>query len=870
MRWPSMLRFRLRSLMRRERVESEIDAELRFHLDEEVRSLVDSGVPEEEARRLALRRFGPLQLVKEECRDQRRVPFFESLVRDVRLGARNLRRTPGLVAVSVLSLALGIGPNAYLYTALDTVFRHQPTMTQPSRVVAVEPGNSNQYSYLNYRDLRDSGIFQDVVGFRLTSLELREGDSTVRMSALAVTDNFFDALGVTARLGRTFSAGSTSLEREPRLVVLGHSYWKNHLGADPAVVGETIQLAGEPFVISGVLSEDYRAITGFMGPALYVPLSRLVLPAVDERGSPSLTVLARLASGGSVGEAQAAVTLFDQELERLDPERNEGLGDAAKVFPASQIQFRGTPRGFSMFAVLLGVIFGLVLLIGAANVAGLLLARAAHRRHELALHAALGAGRTQVMQTLLVEALLLSSAGALAGIGIALALGRMRGFSLFGMLPTSGTPDSRLLLYSAALVVLATLVAGVLPALRATRGDLVGEIRQRAAGATRGSLWLRHAFVGGQVALSLTLMVIAGLCLRSQMRIATLDLGFDLDHGVVARLRLQQDRDTDAERALLAERLVERLGTVPGIASVAVADLVPLGGDSLMAAFHPAGRTDIPGTRPAVYSVGPRYFETLAIPVLEGRELAESDRAGTQRVAVVNETFARTHFPGRTVVGLAVQTADEPEAVIVGLVRDNRLDTIGETPRSAIYYAFAQRPSRLVVHARTEGPPQSRLAAISAAIRDVDSDLSTRVETLAEATSMELDMRRTATSIIGSIGGVGVALMLVGLYGVMAYVVAARTAEMGIRRVLGATSKRLLLGVLGQASLLVTSGIVVGAALAAVLAPALGTFLAGMSPLDPVAYLATALLLLAAGIVASLGPAWRAIRVDPVETLRES
>ncbi|HUP24531.1 MAG TPA: ABC transporter permease, partial [Thermoanaerobaculia bacterium] len=528
MRWLNGLRFRLRSLFRRERFEDEMDAELRFHLEEQVRDSVEAGIAEPEARRLALRAFGPVTLVKEECRDQGRVAWIESLSRDLRLGARNLSRSPGLVVASVLSLALGIGPNAYFYTAIDTVFRHRPTMTAPSRVVAVEPGNSNQFSYLNYRDLRDSGIFEDTIGFRLTALDHREGDSILRLGALAVTGNFFEALGIEAALGRTFSADAATLELDPRLVVLGHSYWQNHLGADPGVIGRQIDLAGELFTVVGVLGENYRAITGFMGPGLYVPLSRLVLPAVDERGSPSLTVLARLQPGATTENAQAAVTSFDQRLEQLYPERNEGLGELASVFPAAQIQFRGTPRGFTMFAVLLAIIFGMVLLIGSANVAGLLLARAAHRRHELALHVALGAGRRRVIQSLLVEAFLLSSVGALLGIGIAVTLLRLRGPSLSGMLRSTTTLDPRLILYSLALIALATLVAGVVPAVRATRGDLVAEIRQRSAGGTGGNLWLRHVFVAGQVALSLTLMVIAVLCLRSQMRLATLDLGFDL------------------------------------------------------------------------------------------------------------------------------------------------------------------------------------------------------------------------------------------------------------------------------------------------------------------------------------------------------
>ncbi|HSC26130.1 MAG TPA: ABC transporter permease, partial [Vicinamibacterales bacterium] len=359
------------------------------------------------------------------------------------------------------------------------------------------------------------------------------------------------------------------------------------------------------------------------------------------------------------------------------------------------------------------------------------------------------------------------------------------------------------------------------------------------------------------------------LCLRSQMRIAGIDVGFDLDHGVVTRFNAEPVRGPLEARLAFVDRVVERFEQIPGVQSAAVTALVPLGGDALVAAFHPAGRSDIPGTRATALSVGPRYFETLSIPVLEGREFDAKDRDGTPPVAIVNQTFANTYFPGERALGRRIELGGESDAEIVGIVRDSRIDTIGEAPKSVVFYPFAQRPRRLTVITRTAVDPAVMLPAFLAAIDDLDPTANVSIGTLRDAASTELSMRRVGTQMVGTIGIVGLLLTAIGLYGVVSYLVASRIPELGIRIALGATPRQLQREVLGHAARLAGAGIAIGAGASLLVTPALATFLAGLSPADPIAFAAAAAVLMLVAFVASHLPARRAARVDPLLALRE-
>jgi putative ABC transport system permease protein len=794
--------------------------------------------------------------------------WIETVAHDLRYGIRNLRRVPGLVAVSVLSLGLGIGLNLTLYAGVTTIFRHQPTMTDAARVVAIEPGNGRQFSYQNYSDLRRSGTFSDVVGFRISAMNRRVGDELERLSVLVVTDNFFEGLGIRPQLGRTFNGAEAAPQRFPRAIVLDHPYWNARFGADPNAIGHTMILDGEPFTVTGVLAENYRSVTGFMAPSAYVPISALTLPTLDDRGSPTLSVLARLERGGTRADAQARATAIGAELERRFPEMNQGMSRPSQVFPADAMQFRGTPSGFRLFPIVLLVLFGLVLLIGSVNVAGLLLARAVSRRHELTIRSALGASRFRVVQTLLSESLLLSLLGAAAGLALTHILSRLDLFPSMRPLQRIFSPDRDLLLPALVLVALTTLVCGVAPALQSSRMNLLAGLRKGGSGTT-GRLNLRSTFVMGQVALSLTLLVVSSLCLRSQLRIVDIDLGFDLDHAVVTRFNVEPVRGPLEARLAFADRVVEQIEQIPGVQSVAVTALVPLGGDALVASFHPAGRSDIPGTRPSTLSVGPRYFETLSIPILQGREFAATDRDGGPAVAIVNQTFVKTYFPGRPALGQRIEIGGESDAEIVGVVRDSKIDTIGEAPKSVAFYPYAQRPRRLTVIARIAGNPAATLPAFRAAIAGLDPTASVTVATLRDAASTELTMRRVGTQMVGAIAILGLLLTAIGLYGVVSYLVASRSAELGIRMALGATARQLHMEVLRHAARLVGGGIAIGVAASLLVTPALATFLAGLSPADPIAFGAAAALLMLVAFGASYLPARRVARVDPLLALRD-
>jgi predicted permease len=857
---------RLGYWVRGRRAGEDLQEELRFHRDMAERDLVDAGATTHDAALAARRAMGNTTLAREDARAVWVAPWVDAVWQDVRHGTRSLRRSPGLVIVSALSLGLGIGLNTILFLGLSTVYGHEPTMVAPDRVVGVEPGYANQFSYQDYRDLRESGIFADAVGFRTAGLNLSGRGRVTPVQLSVVTGNFFEVLGIRAHVGRTFSSTEAAPERDPRLAVVTAAFWRNWLRGDPSAIGESLILGGEPFTVVGVLPDDYRAVFGWIGPGIYVPVSRLTLGAVGDRGTPSLSVLARLQPDATSEHARTAVTTFTAALERAYPDRLPANGRSARVFPARAMQFRGTEMGYSAARVMSFITGGLVFLIACVNVAGLLMARATERRREIAVRVAIGAGRARVVQAMLVESLLLVVTGGVVGLGIAWAFGRLSFSSEMAVLQQVMALDGRIVPYVIPFVLLTTLVCGVMPALRATRPDAVNDVRQSGEAVTPRT-WMRQALVVGQLAMSLFLVVATLLFIRSQIRVGQTDVGFDLDHGVVARFGLDQTQYPGEARARFGERLVERIAQIPGVSSATMANLIPLGGDSLLRSFHPAGRTDIPGTRPSTYSVASEYFRTLGIRMLTGREFDRNDRAGSAAVAIVNETFARTYFPDREVLGQRVQTEDEPEAEIVGVARDHRIGTIGEAPQSVVYYPFAQRPRTLIVHARASSP-DGLITPVQHAIDEIDASVPVTVQTLRNATSLEMNMRRLGTFLVAAMGVVGLLLAMIGLYGVMAYVAASRTAEVGIRMALGASGSRIRQEMLLRALKVVARGVALGALASIGLTPLLRTFLAGVSPFDPVAFAGAALLLTFVGLAASYIPALKSSRLDPIRALR--
>jgi len=801
-----------------------------------------------------------------------------SFVSDVRQAIRSLRASPGLVATSVLSLGLGLGVNLTLYTAIGAVFFYEPTVADRDRVVAVEPGNSNQFSYLNYRDLLDSGVFESVAGYRRVQLNLRADAAPERIDGEAVTPNFFEFIGVPPALGRHFSGAEAAPERQPRVAVLSHPFWQRRFGGNPGVIGREVSINGEPFAVIGVLPE-IRPVTMLQDPDVYVPISRLVLPTVNDRNNGNaLAVLGRLRPGATRVQALAAVTALDRQLEQAHPLDNRDMGRPGQILPLRGGEFAGSATQLVVPTVLF-MLFGLVLLSACANVAGLLLAKAAGREREIALRFALGATRTQVVRLLLTESFTLAMLGTVAGALLSAWLTRaLNVVSLpgAGALNLGLEPSASAGVYAVALLTVTGLLCGIAPALRTTKRNVTAVMQSGESHSVTGRLRLRHAFVVGQVAACLILLVLSSLLLRSLTRVSEMDPGFDIERGLVASVHVNAERYAVDGGLPLGERIVERLEQLPGVESVSFANILPLGTDASAARLQVEGAANsAAGPRTYVNNIASGYFATLGIPFVSGRDFNAGDRQGGPPVAIVTEAFERGYFSGKAALGKRVRRSDnEPYAEIIGIVRDHMYGSYGDTSTPIVYSSYTQQPRvstqvrPVVIHVRTSGSPAALVRETRLAIAAVDSTVSADVRTLREATGFEPSVRRFGTELLASAGALGLLLATIGLYGMMAFVVATRTSEIGVRMALGATAAQILGSVLAQGMTLVGTGLAIGTVVSLLLARAAVGVLAGLSPADPVAFGGTVALLVFVGLAACFSPARRAARVDPLIALR--
>ena len=478
---------------------------------------------------------------------------------------------------------------------------------------------------------------------------------------------------------------------------------------------------------------------------------------------------------------------------------------------------------------------------------------------------------------MLVESFLLAMLGAGAGSLLAVWLVKVLGVvTLPSQEPIQLTiePDFTLYMVGLGFALASGLLCGLVPALRASDVGVLAEVQRTGSRSTTGRLWLRHSLVVGQVAASVVLLVVSSLFLRSLMRIATLNPGFDLDHGLVATLYLEPNKYVGDSAVLFAARVLERMDSIPEVRSSSVASVIPLAGDRSAARFQVQGRPAERGARTYVNNVGPRYFDTMRIRLLRGRDFQSGDRPGSPAVVIVNEAFQRAYFPGEDAIGRHVGYG-EPFGEIVGVVADSAYASVSDEPTPVLYYAYAQVPSLstqarpLMVHLRTFGDPAAAIRSVRTAIADVDSKVAFDVKTIREATTFEFDMRRLGSVLLGSLGAVGLMLAMIGLYGVVAYAVASRTPEIGIRMALGASSRRVLWSVLGQGLRLVGIGLAVGGALSLLMTHLIADLIGGVSPTDPMTFTGTAIVLAFTGLVASYFPARRATQIDPLIALRQ-
>jgi predicted permease len=878
-----------RNLLRSDRVDRDLDDEIRAAFELLVDEKIGAGVPPDEARRVAARELGGVERVKLQVREARAGASVESVLQDVGYAFRGLRRSPLFALIAVLSLGIGIAGNAVVFNFADAyLFRNRPGIAGPERLAEVGRIDSGEgtgvyggdgfdtFSYPNYLDYRERQTsFEALAAYHTgpyATFGLGSSDDALRVPGAYVSANYFTVLGVPIALGRGFLPEEEQL-RSPRAVaVIGDRLWRTHFAGDPDVLRRPVYLNGRPFTIVGVTGPSF---TGYSidDQQLWVPITGYPdggdLGRAALRGRQWLMGIGRLARGVTMEQARAEMAQIGRDLQREYPDDNQRHG--VGVEPAGVVPVVGRSI-LARFQGLLFALVGLVLMIACFNVTGMLLARGVARGSELRVRLALGAARHRIVRLLVFESVLVSAAGAVVGLAAGWAAIRL----LAALIPLLKFDisfdlgiDWRVVAFSIVLAVIAGLVCGIAPARAATRFDLAATIIRDGTGSTH-RLRARSIVVVAQVALSVLLAVCALLFGRSLRNAGAIDPGFAIDGVEVVGLNLRLGGYDDVRGPALAEALMARIESLPGLEAAASARVVPLTGE------REGGRCWLPdeyGPERAIDAsqniVTPGYFRTIGVPFLAGRNFHISDRAGAPAVAIVNETLARRAWPRESAVGkrLVIGSGRRP-IEIVGVVRDAKYRTIGERPTPFFYVPAAQRYETIMwVLMRPTGP--SLVPQVRALVRELDPNLPiVQSSTLADMSAFTLFPQRLAAWLAAIAGTIGVLLAALGVYGIAAYNASQRTREIGIRVALGAMRVQILRLIVGQAGRLAAVGIALGLIAAALVTRLLESMLYGVRPLDAISFAGGAVVFGALALIASLIPASRAASVNPVDALR--
>jgi predicted permease len=812
--------------------------------------------------------------------------FFENVIQDTRYGLRTLTRNPVLVLVAALSLGFGIGTNTAVFNLLQSVLLKNVSAVEPDRLVKIKVGDSNMVSYPNYRDLRDSNVFAGMIAHSNnlhSGINWRTGDETRSLYCQIVSSNFFSVLGVQAARGRTFTDEEARPEANPNLAVLSNGFWTSSLGSDPEVIGRTLTLNGRPFTVVGVLAKDYRSVAGVgLNPDMYVPISDQILPGLEDRSLALFELIGRFATDGSPAQAKTALAGVAQSLEATYPEPNKDFGKSVDFRPMSGLDWlrRANEESIGLpvleiSGVLLAVV-AMVLLVACANIANLLLARGSSRRQEIAVRIAVGAGRGRLIQQLLIETLLLSL--------IATGLGLLLNYWFIQLLSQVTLPlplpfelklqiDWSILLYSLLLVVVTTILCGLIPALRSTKIALVPALKAEQPHLIHRRFTFRNFLVVAQVSVSVVLMVGASLFIRNMQRINSINPGFDAKQTLSADIALASDRYTSEGRMEYIEKALNRLNATPGIELASCANFPPLSLNDWGVNVRLEGAPETERFRVNIQLVGSKYFKTMGIPMLSGRDFDESYATGSPLVVIVNQTFAQRYFQGGNPVGAQLM-AGKRALQIIGLVQDSKYRSLGEDPTPLVYQCYQQLGLLLggdyfSFLARTAGPPNQMSRVVKNVLGELDPSAALEVSTMEERLEPMIFPSKVGAALLGGLAAVGLALALVGLYGVMAYAISQRTFEIGVRMALGATQGRILRMVMKDGLVLIAAGLVVGVIVSLIVTRLLGRLIvAGISTSDPLSFAAVVLLYGIVGLGTSLLVARKATLVDPIRTLR--
>lgn len=808
------------------------------------------------------------------------------MLQNFRYAIRLLRKSPGFTLIAVLSLALGIGANTAIFSLLNTVLLRSLPVEKPQQLVAVNVtmNKGTEYvvsSYPNYQDLRDrNDVLAGLIAYRPTALSLSVEGKNERTFGYLATGNYFDVLGVKAAQGRMFTQDDDRAPGAHPVVVMSHGFWQGRFGGDPHIVGKTVILNGHTFTVIGVAPAGFYGTEIMFAPSFWATMmmQRQIEPGsnfLDNRGDGRLMLLARLKDGVTKEQGQASLGNLLNQLAAEHPTINEGRG--VQLNPPGLIspQFRTPIVGFA--SVLMGIV-GLVLLIACTNLANLLLARATGRRKEMAVRLALGASRGQVIRQLLSESVVLALLGGVVGVLFAWWINELvAAFKPpvdFALRIDLGI-DWRVMSFALGLSVVTGIVFGALPALQASRPDLVPALKDEGSLAGYRRSRLRNLLVIAQVALSLVLLICAGLIVRSLQQAQSLNPGFNPRNAVMLSFDLGLQGYDKARGQAFHQQALERVRALPGVEAASLADWLPLTLTESSTSVYVEGKTppnfgSLPST---IYTrVSTDYFRALGIPLATGREFTMQEREESSRVVIVNEAFARRFWPGENAIGQQFKFggADGPAWQIVGVAKDGKYVSLGERPRLVVYQPLLRNYSSLVnLVVRTSANDASTLTMVRQAVQGIDPTLPLyNVKTMQEHLSLPLFPARIAATVLGSFGVLALLLAAIGIYGVMSYSVAQRTREVGIRMALGASTRDVLAMIVRQGMTVALIGVGLGLVGAFAVTRLLADLLFGVSATDPLTFGVIVVVLSGVALFACLVPARRATKVDPMIALR--
>ncbi len=811
----------------------------------------------------------------------------ENLIQDIRFGARMLAKRPAFTAVAVICLGLGIGVNSAIFSMVNTFFFRPLPVEEPDRLARMYTSFSKDFLYgsVSYPDFQDYAaedeIFEGIIGYRVTAVSLSlEGRPDELAVGSLVSGNYFDVLGLAPSHGRFFRPEEDNTPGTHPVVVVGYSLWQTRLGGKTDVLGQSIRINGHPFTVIGVAPQGFKGVMVGLDIGLYVPfmMRDQAAPGVsslDSRGSRFLQVTARLKDGLSLPEVQAAAAVVGSRLAQEYPESNEDCRPL--LVPESESTLPPQIRGnASMFSVALLALVGIVLLIACVNVANLLSARAASRRREVSVRAALGAGRLRIARQLLTESTLLALLGGAVGTGLAVwATGFLSTFQPPISIPVSidFSLDYRVLGFTLGVSMLSAIIFGLSPALQGSRPDLVPALKgeELQIGSKGGAFSFSNILVTGQVAMSLLLLICSGLFIRSMGNAEGIDPGFEISGVLVGTLDPGLNGYGDDAGRNLYDRLLPRVREIPGVQSAALGEIIPFNGlGGQQNGVQVSGYEEAEDENMSIdYNiVSPGYFETLEIALKSGRDFKDSDTREAQAVLIVNEAFARRFFGDEDPVGRTVTSRGE--RTVVGVVETTKLNTLGEAPLPYMYYPHSQvYNSSMNVHLRTQGDPNALQEQLRSEIKTLDSNLPIfSVRSLEEAVAFSLFPSQFGAAMLTIFSGLAIVLSGIGLYGVMAFWVGQRTREIGIRIALGARPKQVLRMVGRHTAAISVVGLALGLGLAVLLTRFLSNFLYGLTATDPLTFVTVTLFLMVVISASATFPALRAMRVNPIQALK--